>query len=520
MVDNKPDLEYHNIYKEIEKDYTTFVCLILEENTKLVDNRYKEKKEIERCKILERGIIPNVEGDPKTNFLTTSKANYWTKDDPILRFIPSIKTNNPTCIMWYEGSEIGEKPQNLKDTVDKIFLEKEKYSADAYKFIGKPQENKKVANMKNLFCNVCLLFNCGIHQISPGTCLHFEEETKCICNEINETDEKINKSIKEIVREFRDGNDIEMECDDFCDIQNTSLTSIKTKDINGVDCDLIRNKNVDNSLLKHLFCLRLKGCVIKKITNILTDFTFNCNEIVHKKMPIKNFERHYKEIQHMEFYKPCKHSGPCTKKNCSCARNEISCELSCFCSGCKLIKFCSCSGKCTEKCACLSNNRFCNPELCGCIGCASGGCDNVFSDKYKKTLVGRSTLHGFGLFCDEEIIKENEYVMEYVGEIISDKEAERRGNFYEANNCSYLFNQVNEGGECLYSLDAYTLGNKSRYINHGKEDANLKTAVMVDKGITKIIFKAKRDIYKGEEFLFDYQFSYEAQRKHGMIHEE
>ena len=69
----------------------------------------------------------------------------------------------------------------------------------------------------------------------------------------------------------------------------------------------------------------------------------------------------------------------------------------------------------------------------------------------------------------------------------------------------------------MWSIDAFQMGNESRYINHSVTDANLKTSVKIDKGINKIILYAIRDIYKGEELLFDYKFTEEYQRKHGMI---
>lgn len=532
--------ELSNEYAKIEKEYTKLDTHLILDNIKVVNRitkkQEKEERESINFTIRNKAIIPYVQPDPKTNFLTVSHINLWTEDDPILRFMPNIRTDKPTRIMWYEGSEIGEKPMGIKNVVDQVFLHQKEYSTEAYKFLQLPEENKKTKNMKSLFCNVCLLFNCGIHKISPGKCIHFEEETKCTCWAINDVEKKREKSVKEImqcikveknsyVERAQENNSSFLES-----LQNNNSAyskcrsqSAKTKhqienSNNECEEELNANEDVKNmddaTLLKHLFCLNLKSCVLKKIVNVMSKYTFDCGEILSKKLPKKDFEKSYKEIVFMEHFTPCKHTGPCTKKNCSCAKKDIHCELSCFCTGCKQIKFCSCTGICDEKCTCSAHNRFCDPELCGC-SCAK--CSNLFTTEYKKSSVFRSPFHGFGLYCEEDLIKKDDYVMEYVGEIISDKEAERRGNFYEANNCSYLFNQVNENGECLYSLDAFKFGNKSRYINHSTNNANLRTCVMVDKGITKIIFKAKRDIYKGEEFLFNYQYSDEAQRKHGMV---
>ncbi|OQS55443.1 hypothetical protein EHP00_2410 [Ecytonucleospora hepatopenaei] len=642
------DNEFKEIYNNVEKEYTRLATHLILNNiqkvNKLNENKNKNISNINISNnnisninisnnnilnkdviINHKGIIPYVHPDPKTNFLTISKINLWTEDDPILRFMPSVRSDKPTRIMWYEGSEIGEKTLNIKDVVNRLFIAKMNYAPAAYGYIGLPEETKQAKNMKGLFCNVCLLFNCGIHQIAPGTCIHFEEESKCICWAINDIEKKEEKSVKDILIAFKKKNTI--NADNTIDTDNTIIDSdiILNNDNTIIDSDIILNNdkkrnirlqsaslkssvinnNIDDSILnenikidmslndntntnstnlyntnntnlyndnlyndnlyntnnsyeglKHIFCLNLKNCVIKKIINVISKFTFSCDEITNKKMPKKEFEKNYKDIVFMEHFKPCKHSGPCTKKNCTCARKEIPCELSCFCTECKNMKYCSCNsatGLCDETCTCLTHNRFCDSQLCGC-NCnlynnnnsnlynnnnlynsstnlynsntnlynnnnLYNNCNNCYSTFYKKTTVFRSALHGFGLFSDEDVIKENEFVMEYVGEVVSDKEAERRGNFYEANNCSYLFNQVNENGECLYSLDAFKLGNKSRYINHSIGEANLRTCVMVHRGETKIIFKAKRDIYRGEEFLFNYQYSDEQQRKHGMIEE-
>ena len=124
--------------------------------------------------------------------------------------------------------------------------------------------------------------------------------------------------------------------------------------------------------------------------------------------------------------------------------------------------------------------------------------------------------HGLGLFA-EEFIPANKFVIEYTGEFITDKEAERRGNFYELNRTSYLFNSIFSEEHCLFSLDAYFLGNESRFINHSSSNANLNSQLMISHGIIKIVFICNRDIYKGEEFLFDYRFEDEYKKKHGLI---
>ncbi|ELA41996.1 uncharacterized protein VICG_01013 [Vittaforma corneae ATCC 50505] len=134
----------------------------------------------------------------------------------------------------------------------------------------------------------------------------------------------------------------------------------------------------------------------------------------------------------------------------------------------------------------------------------------------RKASICKSSKHGLGLFA-EEFVPANSFVVEYTGELITDKEAERRGNFYEMNKLSYLFNAVFQHSDCLYSIDSFFMGNKSRFINHSVSNANLKSKILVSHGNVKIVFYSLRDIYKGEEFLFDYQFTDTQKKKHGII---
>ncbi|XP_049637931.1 histone-lysine N-methyltransferase EHMT1 isoform X2 [Suncus etruscus] len=92
------------------------------------------------------------------------------------------------------------------------------------------------------------------------------------------------------------------------------------------------------------------------------------------------------------------------------------------------------------------------------------------------------------------------FVCEYVGELISDSEADVRDED------SYLFDLDNKGGEA-YCIDARFYGNVSRFINHHCEPNLVPVRVFMshqDLRFPRIAFFSTRLIEAGEQLGFDY----------------
>ncbi|KAJ3683436.1 hypothetical protein LUZ60_013663 [Juncus effusus] len=165
---------------------------------------------------------------------------------------------------------------------------------------------------------------------------------------------------------------------------------------------------------------------------------------------------------------------------CNCAPlngSPNSCDGDCHCA----MLFSCCSFNC--KCGVTCNNK-------------------PFQQRpIKKLKVIKTEKCGFGLVAEEDI-KQGEFLIEYVGEVIDDKTCEerlwkmkRRGdtNFYL---CEVNSNMV---------IDATNKGNKSRFINHSCDPNTEMQKWRVD-GETRVGIFARRDIKKGEDVTYDYMF--------------
>ncbi|CAI0553484.1 unnamed protein product [Linum tenue] len=116
---------------------------------------------------------------------------------------------------------------------------------------------------------------------------------------------------------------------------------------------------------------------------------------------------------------------------------------------CRQYNPCNCQTACGKECPCHLNGTCCE-KYCGC-GDGSLGVPNQRGDNYEcrnmklllkqqqRVLLGKSDVSGWGAFLKKSVGK-HEYLGEYTGELISHREADKRGKIYDRENSSFLFN--------------------------------------------------------------------------------
>ncbi|KAI9998018.1 hypothetical protein PInf_002352 [Phytophthora infestans] len=133
-------------------------------------------------------------------------------------------------------------------------------------------------------------------------------------------------------------------------------------------------------------------------------------------------------------------------------------------------------------------------------------CQNrsIALSKEKHVRMGRSKLSaaGWGLFV-EEFVAKDEFIIEYIGEIVSQEEADRRGAVYDKVDRSYLFNL-----DTKTVIDSTRKGNKTRFINHSK-NPNCACKIMNVSSDFRIGLFAIHDIQPHTELFFDYGYDKE-----------
>lgn len=226
--------------------------------------------------------------------------------------------------------------------------------------------------------------------------------------------------------------------------------------------------------------------------------------------PHKKFKKRHKPSfnsqRKIENFVPCDHGGPCGN-TCPCVESGDFCEKFCNCSSTCTNRFpgCKCRTPCNSgRCPCYVASRECDPDLCRTCAAheydmALVRCDNIAIQRrrHKKLLLGISDVAGWGVFINEEA-NTNDLISEYVGDMISHDEGERRGQLYDYRKCSYLF-RLNDSHE----VDATVHGNIIRFANHSS-NGNCYVKVKMVNGDYRIGIYAQRPLQRHEEILFNY----------------
>ncbi|KAF7804926.1 histone-lysine N-methyltransferase EZA1-like isoform X1 [Senna tora] len=253
--------------------------------------------------------------------------------------------------------------------------------------------------------------------------------------------------------------------------------------------------------------------------------------LLRKRGKTRKFKYSWKSAGHPSIWKriadgknqSCKQYTPCgcqsmCGKQCPCLHNGTCCEKYCGCSkSCKnRFRGCHCAkSQCrSRQCPCFAAGRECDPDVCrNCwVSCGDGSlgepprrgegqCGNMrlLLRQQQRILLAKSDVAGWGAFLKNPVNK-NDYLGEYTGELISHREADKRGKIYDRANSSFLFDLNDQ-----YVLDAYRKGDKLKFANHSS-NPNCYAKVMLVAGDHRVGIFAKEHIEASEELFYDYRY--------------
>ncbi|TYJ95719.1 histone-lysine N-methyltransferase ASHH2 [Cucumis melo var. makuwa] len=154
---------------------------------------------------------------------------------------------------------------------------------------------------------------------------------------------------------------------------------------------------------------------------------------------------------------------------------------------------------CGDECLNRMLNIECVRGTCPCGDLCSN--QQFQKRKYAKLQWLRCGKKGYGLQLLEDISK-GQFLIEYVGEVLDMNAYEARQKEYALNGHRHFYFMTLNGSEVI---DACGKGNLGRFINHSC-DPNCRTEKWMVNGEICIGLFALRDIKKGEEVTFDYNY--------------
>ncbi|CAA0840805.1 Unknown protein [Striga hermonthica] len=154
---------------------------------------------------------------------------------------------------------------------------------------------------------------------------------------------------------------------------------------------------------------------------------------------------------------------------------------------------------CGAKCLNRMLNIECVRGTCPCGELCSN--QQFQKRKYAKLRWFRCGKKGFGLQALQDI-SQGQFLIEYVGEVLDMRAYETRQKEYALQGHRHFYFMTLNGSEVI---DACAKGNLGRFINHSC-DPNCQTEKWMVNGEVCVGLFAVRDIKKGEEVTFDYNY--------------
>ncbi|KAL8941487.1 MAG: hypothetical protein Q9216_002215 [Gyalolechia sp. 2 TL-2023] len=153
---------------------------------------------------------------------------------------------------------------------------------------------------------------------------------------------------------------------------------------------------------------------------------------------------------------------------------------------------------CGEDSDCI--NRATKMECVGDCGCGSDCQNQRFQRQlYAKVTVIKTEKKGYGLRADTDL-QENDFVFEYIGEVIGEGQFRRRMQQYDEEKIKHFYFMSLNKGEFV---DATKKGNLGRFCNHSCNPNCYVDKWVVGDKLRMGIF-AERSIRAGEELVFNY----------------
>uniref|UniRef100_A0A8C3A864 Euchromatic histone-lysine N-methyltransferase 1a n=1 Tax=Cyclopterus lumpus TaxID=8103 RepID=A0A8C3A864_CYCLU len=194
-----------------------------------------------------------------------------------------------------------------------------------------------------------------------------------------------------------------------------------------------------------------------------------------------NIDRDITHLQH------CSCTDDCSSSTCMCGQLSLQCWYDNMDGNCNLADFCQREPpvlfECNHACSCW---RTCRNRV-------------VQNGLRARLQLFRTQKMGWGVRAMQDI-PQGTFICEYVGEIITDAEADKREND------SFLFTLENKVGD-VHCIDARLFGNIGRFINHLCEPNLLAVRVFTmhqDLRFPRIAFFSSKSIKAGDQIGFDY----------------